>query len=212
MGTRTVRQVSSRIQKYFLKLERAGLPIPGRTSEAAPPASRVSTRSADISTQTVAITPAAVAEPVVTSPSAVALAAPEKVDPPPEPISKPSAKRQCIAKPAAAAETAAPLPKHAVAVFTAPRVYMDADEDGTCHDADGHRAAPSADRDFPDGRDGDRGRRNGDGGNRNDQNGWHTDDHRDAAAGRQSDDDDLSRVLEEIPTDLRDTDAFRVRR
>lgn len=30
LGNRTVQQVSSRIQKYFLKLYRAGLPIPGR--------------------------------------------------------------------------------------------------------------------------------------------------------------------------------------
>ncbi|XP_022909965.2 ZZ-type zinc finger-containing protein 3 [Onthophagus taurus] len=30
LGTRTVQQVCSRIQKYFLKLKKAGLPIPGR--------------------------------------------------------------------------------------------------------------------------------------------------------------------------------------
>ncbi|GJQ71123.1 hypothetical protein Trydic_g1027 [Trypoxylus dichotomus] len=30
LGTRTVKQVCSRVQKYFLKLKRAGLPIPGR--------------------------------------------------------------------------------------------------------------------------------------------------------------------------------------
>ncbi|CAH1982057.1 unnamed protein product [Acanthoscelides obtectus] len=30
LGTRTVSQVSSRVQKYFLKLYKAGLPIPGR--------------------------------------------------------------------------------------------------------------------------------------------------------------------------------------
>lgn len=29
-GNRTVQQVTSRVQKYFLKLRRAGLPIPGR--------------------------------------------------------------------------------------------------------------------------------------------------------------------------------------
>jgi hypothetical protein len=30
MGTRTARQVGSRIQKYFIKLAKMGLPIPGR--------------------------------------------------------------------------------------------------------------------------------------------------------------------------------------
>lgn len=31
LGNRTVTQVSSRCQKYFLKLQKAGLPVPGRT-------------------------------------------------------------------------------------------------------------------------------------------------------------------------------------
>lgn len=30
LGNRTVTQVTSRVQKYFLKLYRAGLPVPGR--------------------------------------------------------------------------------------------------------------------------------------------------------------------------------------
>lgn len=30
LGNRTAKQVSSRVQKYFLKLYKAGLPIPGR--------------------------------------------------------------------------------------------------------------------------------------------------------------------------------------
>ncbi|KAJ1666608.1 hypothetical protein GGF38_002868 [Coemansia sp. RSA 25] len=30
LGTRTMRQVSSRVQKYFIKLNKAGLPVPGR--------------------------------------------------------------------------------------------------------------------------------------------------------------------------------------
>lgn len=30
LGNRTAKQVSSRVQKYFLKLHKAGLPIPGR--------------------------------------------------------------------------------------------------------------------------------------------------------------------------------------
>lgn len=30
LGNRTTKQVASRLQKYFLKLHKAGLPIPGR--------------------------------------------------------------------------------------------------------------------------------------------------------------------------------------
>ncbi|KAJ2462741.1 hypothetical protein GGI02_005396, partial [Coemansia sp. RSA 2322] len=33
LGTRTVRQVSSRVQKYFIKLKKAGLPVPGRAPD-----------------------------------------------------------------------------------------------------------------------------------------------------------------------------------
>ncbi|KAJ2159301.1 hypothetical protein GGF46_003137 [Coemansia sp. RSA 552] len=33
MGTRTMRQVASRVQKYFLKLAKAGLPVPGRVPD-----------------------------------------------------------------------------------------------------------------------------------------------------------------------------------
>ncbi|KAJ2784919.1 ZZ-type zinc finger-containing protein 3 [Coemansia javaensis] len=33
LGTRTMRQVASRVQKYFIKLARAGLPVPGRTPD-----------------------------------------------------------------------------------------------------------------------------------------------------------------------------------
>ncbi|KAJ1949747.1 ZZ-type zinc finger-containing protein 3 [Linderina macrospora] len=33
LGTRTMRQVASRVQKYFIKLAKAGLPVPGRDSE-----------------------------------------------------------------------------------------------------------------------------------------------------------------------------------
>lgn len=35
LGNRTVQQVSSRVQKYFLKLYKAGLPIPGRIPKSA---------------------------------------------------------------------------------------------------------------------------------------------------------------------------------
>lgn len=35
LGNRTVKQVMSRIQKYFLKLYNAGLPIPGRIPKTA---------------------------------------------------------------------------------------------------------------------------------------------------------------------------------
>ncbi|KAJ2908027.1 hypothetical protein GGI21_003297 [Coemansia aciculifera] len=33
LGTRTMRQVSSRVQKYFIKLAKAGLPVPGRAPD-----------------------------------------------------------------------------------------------------------------------------------------------------------------------------------
>ncbi|KAJ2367198.1 hypothetical protein H4S02_010330, partial [Coemansia sp. RSA 2611] len=33
LGTRTMRQVSSRVQKYFIKLSKAGLPVPGRAPD-----------------------------------------------------------------------------------------------------------------------------------------------------------------------------------
>ncbi|KAJ1959891.1 hypothetical protein GGI12_004100, partial [Dipsacomyces acuminosporus] len=33
LGTRTMRQVASRVQKYFIKLARAGLPVPGRVPD-----------------------------------------------------------------------------------------------------------------------------------------------------------------------------------
>ncbi|KAJ1797764.1 hypothetical protein LPJ59_002922 [Coemansia sp. RSA 2399] len=33
LGTRTMRQVASRVQKYFIKLSRAGLPVPGRAPD-----------------------------------------------------------------------------------------------------------------------------------------------------------------------------------
>ncbi|KAJ1832646.1 ZZ-type zinc finger-containing protein 3 [Coemansia sp. RSA 2711] len=33
LGTRTMRQVASRVQKYFIKLSKAGLPVPGRTPD-----------------------------------------------------------------------------------------------------------------------------------------------------------------------------------
>lgn len=32
LGTRTTKQVASRVQKYFIKLAKLGLPVPGRVS------------------------------------------------------------------------------------------------------------------------------------------------------------------------------------
>ncbi|QQP58560.1 ZZtype zinc fingercontaining protein 3like, partial [Caligus rogercresseyi] len=45
LGNRTPIQVQSRIQKYFLKLHKAGLPIPGRLTKSKIRSSRLSTRS-----------------------------------------------------------------------------------------------------------------------------------------------------------------------
>lgn len=35
LGNRTLQQVTSRVQKYFVKLYKAGLPIPGRIPKSA---------------------------------------------------------------------------------------------------------------------------------------------------------------------------------